>query len=334
MTDRFSHRERIEMLIRGEKADRFAASVWRHFYNREASARDLTEAMLEYQKKYDWDFMKINPRASYHAEPWGNRLEFSTKESVKHRKIEFAVKSTDDWGRIDVLPMSSPVFAEQLEAIRLIKGKSDRELPLLFTIFTPVSVARYLVGSNEVLSMHLAEIPGKVEAALENITETFENFAAEVRNAGADGIFFATTHWASSDMLTWDEYLRFGKKFDLRVIRAAGPDALNLFHVCASNNYLERMTDYPGQLVNWDSFDPTNLTLEKGAELFEDRVIVGGLDHTGWLKSGRPEDVISEMSQIKKRMAGERFMFGPGCTIGYDVPEENLRAVRDNLGYK
>ena len=64
MKDKLSHRERIEAIMRGETPDRPAISLWRHFYHLESTAKGLAEAMLEYQKKYDWDFMKINPRAS------------------------------------------------------------------------------------------------------------------------------------------------------------------------------------------------------------------------------------------------------------------------------
>ena len=65
-----TRRERIRKTIQGERTDRPPMSFWRHFYDREGSAKDLAEAMLEFQRKYDWDFMKVNPRASYHVEDW------------------------------------------------------------------------------------------------------------------------------------------------------------------------------------------------------------------------------------------------------------------------
>ena len=56
--------------------DRPPVSMWRHFYAEETAADTLAEAMLGFQREYDWDFMKVNPRASYHAEDWG--LEMRT----------------------------------------------------------------------------------------------------------------------------------------------------------------------------------------------------------------------------------------------------------------
>jgi len=68
MTDQMSHRERVRASLAGEETDRPPVSMWRHFFEDETSAEGLAEAMLGFQRRYDWDFMKVNPRASYHAE--------------------------------------------------------------------------------------------------------------------------------------------------------------------------------------------------------------------------------------------------------------------------
>jgi len=65
-----TRRERIRKTLLGEATDRPPVSFWRHFYHRESSAQELAEAMLEFRPTYDWDLMKVNPRASYHVEDW------------------------------------------------------------------------------------------------------------------------------------------------------------------------------------------------------------------------------------------------------------------------
>ena len=69
--ERLSHRERLAAILAGERPDRFAASMWRHFFHMESTVDGTAEAMLHFQREYDWDFMKINPRADYHIEGWG-----------------------------------------------------------------------------------------------------------------------------------------------------------------------------------------------------------------------------------------------------------------------
>ena len=84
-------RERLLTLLAGDKADRPAVTVWRHFYHRETTARGLADAMVDFQERFGWDLMKINPRASYHMEDWGNVLDGSDSEFKKHNKTKFAV---------------------------------------------------------------------------------------------------------------------------------------------------------------------------------------------------------------------------------------------------
>jgi len=331
MPEKYSHRERLQIIFNGDRPDRFAASIWRHFFHVESSAEKMAEAMLAYQKKYDWDFMKINPRASFHTEDWGNCLEWSTDEFTKHIHTKYAVESIDDWDKIDILPTTAPVLANHLEAISLIKKQADPELPLLMTVFNPVGIAKRLVGDRSKFLAQLKDFPEKVIPAIERITQTFESFAAETRNAGADGLFYATLDMACEAAMPASQYLDNFKQQDLRILKATGNDALNLLHVCESHNYLKELSDYPVQLINWATADPTNHGLEESFEFIGDKTAVGGLDHLGWLLYGTVNEIKANMDRIKKSMDGKRFIFGPGCTIDARIPHQNIQAVRDNL---
>ncbi len=324
-------RQRLQQILQGITPDRPAASVWRHFYHRETSLENFVAAMVEFQKKFSWDFMKINPRAGFHAEDWGNRYEWSGDEFKKHRLLEPAVKSAADWEKLEILHPGTKVLEEHLKAISLIRRQVGADLPLFMTVFTPLSVARYLVGDNRTLLHHLLESPDKLLLGMEKITATFAIYADRIRDAGADGLFFATTHWASEDLLTFEQYRIFGRPFDLRVIKAAGDDSLNILHVCGSHNFLAQLADYPASMINWDACDPTNLPLDRAADIIPDKVIIGGLDHTGWLKFATPPEIGHEMAKIREKMSGRKFIFGPGCTLDPEIPEANLRAVRDSL---
>jgi len=331
MADKYSHRERLNIIMAGEKPDRFAASNWRHFYHRESTAGGLAGAMLDFQKRFDWDFMKINPRAGYFVEDWGNTYAWSHDEFTKHTKIGFAVNSADDWDKIDVLPPGTTVLTDHLKAIEIIKIASDPELPLFMTVFNPLGIARYLCGSTKKMLEYINNNPDKVHLALENITVTFERYVTDIRNAGADGIFFATLEWASSDLLTYEQYKEFGRKYDLRILEATGDDSLNILHVCGSNNYLKHLSDYPVKLINWDASDPTNVNIDRCFDFLGDKTVIGGLDHKGWLLFGTPDEVATEVGKIKERMTGKRFILGPGCAIEAEIPVANLDAVRRNL---
>ncbi|HEX2896608.1 MAG TPA: uroporphyrinogen decarboxylase family protein [candidate division Zixibacteria bacterium] len=331
--DKYSHRDRLELILAGEQPDRYAASFWRHFYHKESTAKGTAETMLDFQKEFDWDFMKINPRADYHIEDWGFKQKWSSSEFEKHTVLKYPVEKTADWDKVEPLSPNSPVLAEHLQVVSLIRKGMGRDFPILMTVFTPLAVAGRMVEDDKLLVESIRNHPDKIHRALKNITATFVKYVQELRNAGADGIFFATTQWASSNLITWSEYEDFGVPYDLKVINATEKDSLNLFHVCSSNNYLSQLAkiDYNCKMYNWDSDDPTNLQIDKSYDLLKGKTPVGGVDQRGWLLKSEPVEIPLQMQRIKKFLDPRRVIIGPGCSIAPEVPRQNLELIRENL---
>src|SRR5919198_4235177 len=73
---KMNKQQRMDAALRNQPVDRPPVSLWRHFYECERTAEDLAGAMLAFHKKYDWDWMKVNPRASYHVEGWGVKAHY------------------------------------------------------------------------------------------------------------------------------------------------------------------------------------------------------------------------------------------------------------------
>ncbi len=327
---KLSHKERILALIKSEPIDRLPVSSWRHFYHREGTAQELAEAMLDFQKKFDWDLMKVNPRAAYHVQDWGAVLKFSKDEFTKTQTVDYPVKKTSDWNKLKILEPTKGSLGEQLRALSLIKNGLRDTVHFAETVFTPLSIAGDLVQDDKMLIQDLRENSKIIHQALEVITSTFEKFVGEILNTGASGIFLATTQWASANYITKEEYLEFGKPYDLRILKAAKDAELNILHVCEPNNFLELFVDYPADIVNWDASDPTNLNLKEGAKLLK-RVVMGGIDHKEALLKNKPEQIVGQARKIRENMQGFRWILGPGCTYEPTVPEANLKALREEV---
>ena len=321
------HKDRIRAVIRREMPDRVPISLWRHFYEKESTAEGLAEAMISFQKKYDWDFMKVNPRASYHIEGWGAKVEFNHGHLRKTEVVEYPVKKAEDWKKFEALKFSKKALEEQLRALSLIKKEFKEEIFLVETIFTPLSIAGDLVPEEKDLVRGLKENPQIIHSVLEIITDIFSDFAAECLNAGADGIFLATTEWATKELLTEKEYLEFGKPYDLKVLKKIESAEFNILHVCKSNNLLSLFTDYPVKVVNWNATDSTNLGFKDGAKLLN-KAVLSGIDYEKLLLNGKPDELSKEIRKIIERNQEVKFMLGPGCTISPQTPEENLKAAR------
>jgi uroporphyrinogen decarboxylase len=328
MADQMTPRERVQAALQGRPVDRPPVSMWRHFFAEEGEPLRMAEAMLAFQHAYRWDFIKVNPRASYHVEDWGVRVRY-TGDSPPH-VVEWPIKRRDDWLALEPLDVTKGVLGQHLEALRVVVRGAGPEVPVVMTLFSPLSLLGRLANSEEVAAAHLRLYPEKVAYALEVITDTFTRFARACLEAGASGLFFATTGWATAQRLSRDEYARWGRPYDLRLLRSLPPAPFHLLHVCRDYAFVADLRDYPVHAVNWDAYGEGNPSLPQGKGLLG-RCVVGGIPHRTLLVHGTPQEIARVVTALRREMGETGWMLGPGCTFPPNAPEANLRAVRDAL---
>jgi len=308
--------------------DRPPVSFWGHFYHRESTAAELAEATFESWREYRWDWVKLNPRKHYHAEPWGVRYRYPGVPDVKPRLEAWPVHAGADWSRIAVQPPTAGALGEQIDAVRLLRRLLPAEVPLIETVFTPLAVLGEMVETPEELRAHLDSHPEPVRGALEAVTATFEPFVRELLRAGADGIYFATVDWASADLLTPAQYRAWARPSDLRVLAAAAGAPFNVLHVCKRRNLLLELGDYPVAAFSWASTEPTNPTLREAQGRLR-AAAMGGISQDGALQAPDPGAALAEYAAALAETGGRRWLAAPGCSIPPTTPVANLRAVRD-----
>ncbi len=319
-------KERVDAAVRNQPVDRPPVSLWRHFYESEENAEGLAGAMLGWQRKYDWDWMKVNPRASYHVEGWGVKLRFSGQPLVKPVVLEVPIKAPADWANLRPLSLDEGPLDEQLEVCERICEALGGEVYICETVFSPLSIAGDLVAAPQQLLDDMKNNPQAVHAALEVITATFSEFVTRLLKTGADGIFFATTEWATTDTLTSDLYAEFGRPYDLQILAAAQDAAFNVLHVCKNNNMVLDLADYPVHAINWAVGSPGNPPLHE-VQARSGKAVIGGL-HNETLQSGSPAEVMSEARAASIQTTNRLWMLGPACSIAVDTPDANVRAAR------
>ncbi len=323
--DKMNKRQRIDAALRNQPVDRPPVALWRHFYECEQSAEDLAGAMLAFHKKYDWDWMKVNPRASYHGEGWGLQTHYPSPDS-KPLVTRFPVQSASDFGKLRALSVSEGALGEQIEALERIGEALGGDTYFLETVFNPLSVAADLVGDSHAFLQIMQQDPQALRDALEVITETFVLFARETLKTGADGLFFATTEWASKDLLNEEQWAEWARPYDLRVLAAVQDAPFNVLHVCKQNNLLFSLADYPVHAISWAVGSPGNPTLRE-VQLNTDKTVIGGFKNET-LRDTNPAHILSEARLAREQTGGRRWILGPACSIAVDTPEENVRAAR------
>jgi uroporphyrinogen decarboxylase len=319
--------ERIQAVINGEELDIPPISMWRHFFREEPYINKLTEALIGFQRQFNWDFAKINPRANFMVEDWGVKDNYYDNDYKAPETVDWPVKSISDWNKIEPLNPQKGVLGEHLVLLNTISNNFKGDVPLLMTLFTPLSIAGRLAGNDSSMKTLLNENPKIIHQILEIITQTFIEFSEECLNAGASGLFYATTHWGTYNNMTDQEYNEFGRPYDLKLLNALPKSIFNILHVCQSNNMLRSLSDYPVQAFNWDTREPSNLSLKEGHQI-TGKVVIGGLGQKTTLPNGTTSDVIEEINDSRLEMCNKNWILGPGCTFSPETPEENLRVLR------
>jgi uroporphyrinogen decarboxylase len=324
-----TRRERIRTTLAGETADRPPVSLWRHFYDREGSAEALAEVMLEFQSTYDWDFMKVNPRASYHVEDWGVRTERpGTGPLDKPKVVKSVVKRPEDWDGIRPLDVRQGVLAEHLDAEERIAAKIQGDVDWVMTVFNPISIAADLVNDDALFIEHLRRHGERVHGALRAITETFAAFTRETIARGASGIFFATTDWGNHTRIGREVLDEFGRPYDLRVLAETSAAPMNILHVCGPGAYVRELDDYPVQILSWDTHEAGNPSIRAMRGVTE-KTLLTGISHEGTFARGPAKALEEEARAAIAESGGTRFILGPGCTVPAASPAEHYATVRE-----
>ncbi|MGH7726501.1 MAG: uroporphyrinogen decarboxylase family protein [Candidatus Eiseniibacteriota bacterium] len=329
MTSPLSRRDRVLAALRGDPVDRPPMSFWGHFYDREHSAEALAHATVEARARHDWDFVKLNPRASYHTEPWGVAFERSTDPLRKPVRLSHPIHDVRDYASIRPLPGNTGALGEQLEAIRLTRKLLPADVLLVETVFSPLAVVADLAKDPKSVEQHLKEDPAAVRGAVEAVTRTFEDFVPQALAAGADGIYFATVEWATRDR-GWSpaDYRAYASPFDLRVLARAHGSPMNVLHVCRPRNFLPALTDYPVAAFSWSATEDGNLNLREGLERIRGAAI-GGIGHEDALLASTDAPALAQLDAGFAQTGGRRWIVAPGCSIDPHTPPERLEALRE-----
>ena len=225
-----------------------------------------------------------------------------------------------DWKKIEPIALDHPVMLRERDAVRRTRAALGKDVPIMQTIFSPLSCPRTLAGDR--FAQDLREHPGEVTHALQHLGTTMERFAHNSIEAGADSLFLAT-QTASRDVLTQAELRSFGQMYDLTLLNELrGHVDFILLHIHGENIYYEQLFKYPVQMVNWHD-RKTPPTLKAGKALV-DGAVAGGIDEWNVLAAGTPAQIHAQVRDAIQQTDGIGLVVSSGCVISTDTPDENI----------
>src|SRR5690349_7830488 len=182
-------------------ADRPPVGAWGLTYREEWSPTELAAVTVERARRFGWDFVKFQPRASTFAEAFGSVYHPSGHSLRAPVLIRTAVPDLDSWGAVELSDRKA--LDDQVESIGIVARELGPDVPVIQTVFSPLTVGGYLVGKSQSrIVRELRKHPDIVGPALGKIAEALVDVSRRSVEAGAAGIFFAISGYAGRNVMS------------------------------------------------------------------------------------------------------------------------------------
>ena len=321
-------RERLEKTIAGEATDRVPVALWRHWPGDDQRAADLARSTVDFQKTYDWDFVKVTPASSFCLTDYGVQDQWEGSLEGTRTYTKRVIERTLDWTTIRTLDPTRGGLGRQQECLRLICDELGDEIPVMQTIFSPLAQAKNLAGG-ETLIRHMRTQPDRVHSGLSILTDSTLRFIESLKRLPIAGIFYAIQH-ASYVTLSEDEYKTFGLPYDRKILEALPSKWwLNMVHLHGDLPMFKFAHELKAQIINWHD-QKSEPTLSQGKTLF-DGAVCGGLAQWEHVHQGTPTTVREAARAAIHDTNGRRLILSTGCVTPITAPLSNIRAVRESV---
>jgi len=317
-------RERVKAALRGEPVDRPPVALWRHFPEEDQTAEGLARATAEWQRRWEWDFVKVTPTSGYPIEDWGATFAYRPNDHGTRTLLTHPIRSYEDLETLKALNVHTGVYGRELRALTLLRAELGDGVPVLETVFSPLNTAHRLMG--DFFSVAMREFPTPFRSVLHTLTEVTIRFSQAALEAGADGIFFAT-QMAQPSILSQEEFLAWGVPYDLDVLNAVRKHTdILLLHIHGDVIYFDPLAEtYPVDAINWHA-GTAKPTLAEALKAF-DGAVVGGITEPVLVR-GPVEKIRQQVLGAVAQTQGRRLIVAAGCVTPIITPEAHIAAVR------
>lgn len=279
-------------------------------------------------------FLHFDPAYHQGQAAVDRHLEFFNDTGMDFVKIQYEqvqppfphIHKPGDWANV---PLYEEDFFEAPIRVAegLVKSAKDEAL-VIMTLYSPFMWAGHLAGPG-ILDSHLREDPDEVKKGLEIMVENVLNLVRGCKQVGIDGFYASSQGGEAFRFKGTDIFERYIKPTDLAVWEELKSCTFNILHVCDYVGGYDDLTpflDYPGQVVNCSlKLGERNLTPKEASQIFG-RPFMGGMERTGVIANGSPEDIRAAAEAVLVE-APERFILGADCTVPGDTPWDHLRTA-------
>jgi uroporphyrinogen decarboxylase len=288
--------DRVRRALAGKDVDRPPFSFWHHFGLK--TPEEHSAATLKFHRDYRTDIVKVMSDFPY-PKPAGKWYELKVEENP---------------------------FAPQIRALAQIRDGLNGSAPFVETIFNPWNVAEKLSSKEETLRLK-SENPQALLDALDVITQSEINHARRAIETGAAGVFLSVAN-SNAASLSPEDYARFSRPFDRRILEAVSGAWLNFLHVHLEAAYVDQFRDFPAPVFNY-SLHVSKVPVADIRKKIS-ATIAGGIDELNYRQLTVQQ--ITAQWRAAQSAAGGKFILTPGCSVPNDSAPKELRRLPALLG--
>lgn len=320
------NRERLERTLAGEAADRAPVALWRHFPGDDQRASDLAAAALLFQKLHEWDFLALCPMHRFSVTDYGAQDVWDGAADGARTLTKPGLERPLDWTGLRPLDPARGAIGRYLEALRETCDAVDPAIPVLATIYSPLTQAAQLAGEQRVIA-HMRTQPDRLRTGLNILAETTLRFLDALRRLPIAGILYCIS-LADVAVIAESEYVQFGLPEDQRIMALLTPKWwFNGVQLAGHYPMMRTAGTLPAQFVAWQD-QGGDLSLAAGKSALSGAVC-GGLHPETHLNLGTPGAVRQATRDALASVNGRRLIVSAGGPALITTPHANLRALRE-----
>ena len=308
-----------------------------HLLGHENDSASLAEETIRFTRRFDWDWIKLNPRAGYYPEQFGNTYDLSDLQDIFARQTSRALATdTAQQALREKWKASPPQFNEQFDCIQRIQDIAP-DIPIVQTIFSPLSIMLQLAGlsmfpggkvygeespidSEALFGRSLAE----THKTLQAITATTIHYVEMLAASGVSGLFYTTTGTANPKMFSESKFDDLSRRYDLEILNAF--HGAKILHTCGAHSSPQRFENYPISALSWDTYAEGNPSITLDTR----HIVVGGVDRQE-IRNNRGALQIQATAAIDS-FANRAFCLAPTCGLLQGTPDTALDVLRQSVG--
>lgn len=205
-----------------------------------SSAELIAKSYIEMDKMFpEQDCVLVVVDFMIEASAWGQPVVENSKNPSRPDPSRRLVPTADDYGKVQVVDATQ---AERMcmmrDACKIVADELKGSKPVFAYVMGPLSTLSLLRGQRRIrrdFSRHGDDI----RMAVENVTETLEQFADMLLDAGVEGIMW-DTYFAGSSNMTRNQWRSIEYSSIARLAEhVRGKGGINMVHSCQSDAYFD-----------------------------------------------------------------------------------------------